>query len=373
MTEKSALVLIIDDEEAMRDSCAQILLKNRYRVETAENGTEGIRKIKNLRPDAVIVDLKMTGTSGFDVLDTLPGIDPHIAVIVITGYATVDSAVEAMKKGAFDFLPKPFTPEELRIILARALDRRRLVLESEALRREKKALEDNFITMVSHQLRSPLVAIQQYFEIILAGIAGDPEGRMKKMIGKASERLKGLLNLINDWLDLARIDEDRLIGKLKPLDLRKTLDRLVEFMTPTARESSVSLEWHSPAGPLSDVLGDEESLEQVFMNLISNAINFNKPQGRVRIDLRDEPDSVVVEVRDTGIGIAKEHLPFIFDQFFQVSRSEDKARKGSGLGLSIAKKIVDAHRGRIDVASEAGCGTSFTVRLPKSSRAGAPA
>jgi signal transduction histidine kinase len=109
----------------------------------------------------------------------------------------------------------------------------------------------------------------------------------------------------------------------------------------------------------------------VFINLLNNAIKFNKPQGRVRIDLRDEPDSVVVEVQDTGIGIAKEHLPFIFDQFFQVGRGEDKARKkGSGLGLSIAKKIVEAHRGRIDVSSEPGCGTTFTVRLPKSSQAG---
>jgi signal transduction histidine kinase len=371
VTEKTALVLVIDDEEAMRDSCAQILLKNRYRVETAENGTAGIQKIRDLRPDAVIVDLKMPGMSGFDVLDALPGIDPHIAVIVITGYATVDSAVEAMKKGAFDFLPKPFTPEELRIILAHALDRRRLVLEAEALRREKKILEENFITMVSHQLRSPLVAIQQYFEVVLAGIAGDPEGRLKAMIGKASERLTGLLNLINDWLDLARVDQRRLIGKLKPLDLRKTFDRLVEFMTPSARDAGISLEWHGPAAPISEVLGDEESLEQVFMNLLSNAIKFNKPQGRVRIDLRDEPDSVVVEVQDTGIGIAKEHLPFIFDQFFQVGRGEDKARKkGSGLGLSIAKKIVEAHRGRIDVSSEPGCGTTFTVRLPKSSQAG---
>ena len=122
----------------MRDSCAQILRKNRFDVETAADGASGLQKIRDLRPDAVIVDLKMPGTSGFEVLESLPGIDPHIIAIVITGYATVDSAVEAMKKGAYDFLPKPFTPEELRMILARALERRRLVLETEALRREKE-------------------------------------------------------------------------------------------------------------------------------------------------------------------------------------------------------------------------------------------
>ena len=102
--------------------------------------------------------------------------------------------------------------------------------------------------MVSHQLRSPLVAIQQYFEVILAGIAGDLDEKPREMIRKARERLDALLNLINDWLDLARIERGRLVGKLKPVDLRKTLDRLVEFMAPSARESGVTLEWSAPAG-----------------------------------------------------------------------------------------------------------------------------
>jgi len=367
------LVLIIDDEESMRDSCSQILLKGRYRVETAPDGTTGLQKIRDLRPDAVIVDLKMPGISGFEVLENLRLIDPRIMAIVVTGYATVESAVEAMKKGAFDFLPKPFTPEELRMILSRALEYRRLALEAERLRREKKLLEDNVITMVSHQLRSPLVAIQQYFEVILADIAGRVEDKPKEMIRRASERLTGLLNLINDWLDLARIDQGRLVGKLKPLDPGKMMRKLVEFMTPLAKEFEVTLEWSGPEGPNFEVLGDEETLEQVFTNLISNAIAYNKPQGRVRIGLRADPDFVVIEVQDTGIGISQDHLPFIFDQFFQVSRREGKKMKGSGLGLSIAKKIVEAHDGRIDVSSELGIGSTFTVRIPKVRREADPA
>lgn len=365
------LVLIIDDEESMRDACAQILLKNKYRTEAAGDGASGLQKIRDLRPDAVIVDLKMPGTTGFEVLENLRLFDPQIAAIVITGYATVDSAVEAMKKGAYDFLPKPFTPEELRLILARALERRRLALEADALRREKKLLEENIITMVSHQLRSPLVAIQQYFEVILSGIAGDPAEKPKEMIRRARERLDALLNLINDWLDLARIDKGKLVGKLEPLNLRRLLEKLMEFMNPLAKEFGVSLEWAGSPGRTAEVLGDKETLEQVFTNLISNAIQYNRPQGRVGISLREDPDCLVVEIQDTGIGISQEHLPLIFDQFFQISRGQSKKMKGSGLGLAIAKKIVEAHNGQIEVSSAPGTGSTFTVRLPKAPPAGA--
>jgi two-component system sensor histidine kinase/response regulator len=365
MVDDTPLILIIDDEEAMRDSCAQILVRNRWRVETAGDGASGLEKISGLRPDVVIVDLKMPGLSGFDVLRRLPEIDPRIVAIVITGYATIDSAVEAMKAGAFDFLPKPFTPEELRIVLGRALDRRRLALEAETLKKEKKALEEHFITLVSHQLRSPLVAIQQYFEVILAGLAGEPDARWTDMIRKASERVRGLLDLINDWLDLARVDQGGLVGKFRSVDAAAILDRLMEFMSPAAREAGVSLEWTAASLPdQARVRGDGESLEQVFSNILSNAIKFNRPQGKVGVRIASDPGWVIVEIRDTGVGIAPEHLARIFDQFFQVAPREKGVRKGSGLGLAIAKKIVEAHRGRIDVQSEPGVGTIFTIRLP---------
>jgi signal transduction histidine kinase len=359
------LVLVIDDEESIREACSQILVKSRYRVETAADGAAGIRKIRDLRPDVVIVDLKMPGMSGFEVLDRLPTFDPAIVGIVITGYATIDSAIEAMKKGAYDFLPKPFSPEELRLIISRGLERRRLFLEAEALRREKRLLEDHFITLVSHQLRSPLVAIQQFFEVILAEAGGDSGSRLQDMIHKAGERLEGLLRLINDWLDLARIEQSGLAGNLHPVNVASIVDRQVAFMAPAARASQVTLEWTSPAGPALLVLGDESCLEQVFSNLIGNAIAYNRPQGRVRIGLKEEAEDIVVEIQDTGIGIAKEHLPFIFDQFYRVSRSETRRSRGSGLGLSIAKKIIEVHRGRIDVVSTPEVGTTFTVRLPK--------
>ena len=363
MVEK-AIILIIDDEEAMRDSCSMILTKDGYRAETAENGKIGLEKARELKPALALIDLKMPGLSGFEVLEKLKESDPRIIPIVITGYATVESAVEAMKKGAYDFLPKPFTPDELRIIIGRALERRKLAQEAENLRREKKLMEENFITMVSHQLRSPLVAIQQYFEVILAGMAGRVEDAQKEMIVRARERLGNLLQLINDWLDMARISRGQIVDKLKPLALDKLLKGQVEFMKPLAQEYKVRLELRPAAGRLM-VLGDGQSLEQVFSNLITNAIKYNRPDGSVSIAVREEDNMVLAEVTDTGIGISKEQLPFIFDQFYRASRREDQKIKGTGLGLAIAKKIVEAHNGAILVTSELGKGTTFSVRLPK--------
>ena len=358
------VILVIDDEESMRDSCSQILLKEGLRTETAEEGSVGLEKIKEIKPDLVLIDLKMPGISGMEVLEKIREIDPNIIAVVITGYATVESAVEAMKKGAYDFLPKPFTPEELRIIIRRGLERRELILETESLRKEKKLIEENFITMVSHQLRSPLVAILQYFEVILGGMTGEVPEKQKDIILKSRNRLENLMNLINDWLDVARLDSGQIVDKLKPLSLKKVIEKLLEDMKPLTAEESISLKLGS-CSKNDLVQGDKETLEQVFSNLINNAIRYNKPKGRVIISIKENKDFIATEVQDTGIGIAKEHLPFLFDQFYRVKRGEGQKIKGTGLGLSIAKKIVDAHGGTIQVYSEPGKGSTFTVLLPK--------
>ena len=364
MLEKTPFILVVDDEESMRDACSKILKKDGFLADTAKDGSAGLEKIEKNKPDLVLVDLKMPGISGMEVLEKIKEIDPNIISVVITGYSTVESAVEAMKKGAYDFLPKPFSPEELRIIIRRGLERRKLILETESLRKEKKLIEENFITMVTHQLRSPLVAIQQFFEVILGGMVGEVQEKQKEMITRSRDRMDGLLKLIDDWLDVARLSGGQIVDKLKRLSLKKIIKKLIGDMQPLAQKNDVSLEF----GTCSEndlVQGDEETLEQVFSNLITNAIRYNKPKGRVVITIKENKDFISAEVQDTGIGIAKEHLPFIFDQFYRVKRGEDQKIKGTGLGLSIAKKIVDGHGGSIKASSELGKGSSFTVLLPK--------
>jgi two-component system, sensor histidine kinase and response regulator len=365
MNQKQHSVIIIDDEESMRDSCTMILKKDGFETITADNGEEGLQKIKELHPDIALVDLKMPGISGLNVLERIQSIDPHILPIVITGYATVESAVEAMKKGAYDFLPKPFTPEELRVIIRRGLEKIKLAREAEVLRREKKLIEENFITMVSHQLRSPIVAIAQYFETIMSGAVGQVSPQQENMLKKAKDRLEGLLTLINDWLDAARMNTGELVKKFKPVSLQDLIKEQVEFLKPMAEKKAVTLNLAESQGE-DRVLGDKDTLEQVFSNLITNAVKYNREGGEVNITIQEDEDTVTAHITDTGIGIPKDKIPYLFEQFFQVNRT--KKGQGSGLGLTIAQKIAEAHNGSIAVSSEKDKGSTFSVTLPKAGK-----
>ena len=159
--ETKSKILIIDDEEVVLDSCTQILKGGNYQIATAPDGQQGLKLLQEFLPDLVFVDLKMPGISGFEVLEKINEFDTTIVTVVITGFATVSSAVDAMKKGAYDFLPKPFTPDEFRLITRRSIERRRLVLEAISLRREKELLREQFASIVSHELKAPLNAVQQ--------------------------------------------------------------------------------------------------------------------------------------------------------------------------------------------------------------------
>jgi len=359
-----ATILVIDDEEAMRDSCYQVLSKDGYRTETAEDGDSGLQKIRDIKPDLVLVDLKMPGMGGMELLEKTRDIDPNIVFVVITGYATIESAVDAMKRNAYDFLPKPFTPDQLRIVTRRGLERRKLTLESARLRQEKEKMRENFVTLVSHQLRSPLVSVQQYFEVMLGGFAGEVAGKQKEMIEEASKRIDALLNLVNDWLNMSRIETGKLIGKFEPVDLASVLSETMELLKPLAEDRKVALEMDL-RDSLAVVEGNGESLKQAFTNLVSNGINYNIEGGTVTVSTKEEGGHLVAEVSDTGIGISQENLPFIFDEFFRVKTEETRGVTGSGLGLPIAKRIIEAHNGSIKVASEPGKGTTFSILLPK--------
>jgi len=198
-------------------------------------------------------------------------------------------------------------------------------------------------------------------------MVGEIQEKQREMILKGRNRLERLLSLISDWLDVARLDSGQIVDKLRSLSLKKVLSKVVEDLRPLTKENNISLK----LGSCSEndlVQGDEDTLEQVFSNLITNAIRYNKPKGQVIINIRENKDFIVTGVQDTGIGISKDHLTFIFDQFYRVKRTEDQKIKGTGLGLSIAKKIVEAHGGSIQVSSEEGKGSTFTVLLPKAEK-----
>jgi two-component system sensor histidine kinase/response regulator len=364
-------VLIVDDEEAIRDSCSQVLSKSGYECHAAVDGIEGLHLAHQVDPDVILLDLMMPGVQGLEVLEQVLKSHPNTVCIVITGYATIESAVEAMKRGAFDFLPKPFTPEELRLIVTRGIEHRRLLQETTALREEKERMKQYFITIVAHELRSPLLLVKQYLDLIVGGKMGSIDDTAREMLEGAHGTLKGLLDLIADWLQLARINAGDIAGGMEEIDLWPVLSRVVEEMAPFAAEKGVTLTLDSPP-ERTRIRAHAESLAVVFKNLISNAIKYNRPQGSVILVGRAADGTLHVEVRDTGIGIPNQEIPFIFEDFFRVKSSKTAEIPGTGLGLSIVKKIVEGHRGTVEVESKENEGTAFSVRLPLLRRAQTP-
>lgn len=367
MIRDRAQILVIDDEEVVRDSCTKVLAEDGYFVKSAENGELGMEAFKDLHPDLVLIDLKMPGKSGMEVLEEIEDADPDVIKIVITGYASVSSAVDAMKRGAYDFIPKPFTPDEMSLIVARGLEKRRLLLEQNALRLSQEKIRRNMVSLVSHELRAPLAATVQYLEVILSGMAGDIPPDARDMIDRSNLRLREMLELIRKWLNLATFDPIKMAEHFEDVNLPEAAKASVSLLKSLASEKKLRLTVDAPRS-LPTIKGSKVALEEIFNNLIGNAIKYNKEGGYVEVRFQEKDDDILVEVSDNGIGIDEEHLPRIFDEFYRVDGRRNAPIQGSGLGLSIVKTMVDAHGGHIDVKSRLEEGTAFTIRFPKSFR-----
>src|SRR4030043_2051557 len=228
-------IIIIDDEEVVLDSCTMILEGSDYIVRTAEDGTSGLNLVNELQPDLVFIDLKMPGIQGIEVLEKITESNPTIVSIVITGYATVTSAVEAMKKGAYDFLPNPFTPDEFRLITKRGLERRKLMLETIALRKVKEILRENFAAIVSHELKSPLGAIQQNLYALDEELSGVLTESQKARFGRMKSRIDVLIKQIHLWLRGMSIDIAKISENFAPISISTVISKAIESVEPHAK------------------------------------------------------------------------------------------------------------------------------------------
>ncbi|HEX5043004.1 MAG TPA: response regulator [Candidatus Polarisedimenticolaceae bacterium] len=355
-SEEAVRVVVIDDDEAIRISCRRILEREGYAVEVFDRGADGLARVREDAPPLLLVDLKMPEMDGFQVLEEVRRTDPNVVVVVITGYATIATAVEAMKAGAYDFLPKPFTPDELRLVVERGLERERL-------RREKELAQRRFITFVSHQLKSPLVAVKQYLDVLTYTSADTLPPRAREWIGRSEERLAEALQLIHDWLALARVEQGGFAAPGASTVLSAEIPRLLAQQAAAAAGARVALT-AEVAPDLPPVRGDALAVSTVLENLLANAIKYNRPGGSVRLTAVPAGAGVEIRVEDTGIGIPADRLPAVFDEFVRVRTPETAGIPGSGLGLTICRTIVRSLRGTIGAESREGAGTTFTVRLP---------
>jgi hypothetical protein len=241
-----------------------------------------------------------------------------------------------------------------------------------ALEREKQAAErlrdldrskSDFVATVSHDLRTPLTSIIGNTELLLDGDAGEIPPLQQKLIATVDRNARRLDTLVGDLLLLSRVESGTMRLDLRPVAIREVIDGALEALAAKLSDD-IALEVEAPAEPVL-VQGDLDQLERVTTNLVGNALKFTPPGGRVEICVAPDPEQVRLQIRDTGMGIPEDELPYVFDRFYRSSRSQKKGSPGTGLGLTIVKSIVDLHHGTIEAAANPGGGTVFTITLPR--------
>lgn len=486
-----ARILLVDDESRFRETSKRLLSLRGFEVMGAENGNAGLEILSKNSIDLIILDLKMPVMGGEEFLAAMRPTHPDVPVIVITGHGTLDIAVECMKKGAYDFITKPFEMEHLLLTIDRALEKRKLEEEKKRyqeenvrnlieLSTEKKRLEtiihcmanglmvtnknmeivlhnpalfrllersgdltnpvpvreviqdetlletlkriqsgevpekgffsheihagtkvlraisaptlgpdrnvfwavagavtlleditafkqldqmkSDFLNLVAHELRSPLVSIRQLNSVLLEGLAGPLQEKQQDFVKRSMNKIDALLSLINDLLDVARLEGGRLVRQQVAVDIGKMIQEMLALMESRAKEQGVTLV--CSVQNMKPLMADPRNIEEVLNNLLSNAINYSPDGGTVTVTAKGLDQSIEIKVSDQGVGIPPEEVPKIFEKFYRVKHPKTRHVTGTGLGLSLVKGIVEAYHGSIGVESVPGKGTTFTIILP---------
>jgi signal transduction histidine kinase len=236
------------------------------------------------------------------------------------------------------------------------------VLEDITVYKDLDRMKTDFVNMVAHELRSPLVSIRQIQSVLLEGMAGPLQEKQSDLVSRGLKKIDALLELINDLLSVAKMEEGRLIQRQSRVDLSTLIADLVALLEPRATQQGIALTCTCNAPP--PVWADPGNIEKILANLISNAINYSPSGGEVKVCARGNGKCAEITVKDTGIGIAPEELPKIFDKFYRVKHPKTRHITGTGLGLSLVKGIVESYHGSIEVESVPDRGTTFRVLLP---------
>jgi two-component system sensor histidine kinase/response regulator len=378
-------ILVIDDELGIRRACQRALEPQGFKVETAATIHEGLHKIGEGDFDLVLLDVMLPDGRGIDLIDPIQEKDPDLVSVIITGYATVELAVRAIKQGAYDFISKPFTSDLLLMTVNQGLEKRQLSLEAKRLQaieqeaaqlaRAKEEMErldrfkSAFMLTVAHELRAPVGGAQSLLRTLLRGLAGELNNQQRDILSRVEARLGILMELINDLLALAATKAIETPEPLERVSLQPVIQNVIDQFRAEAEDKQVALTFDAPSRILT-AHATEDGLRTVFGNLIGNAVKYTPSGGSVEVVVMEEDDQARITVSDTGIGIPGDALPQIWDEFFRARNARRYGISGTGLGLSIVKEIVTRFGGLIDVQSAEGKGTTFTLKLPLDSKEG---
>lgn len=363
-------VLIVDDEPGIRSGTRRILKDFSvdfpfmdegvtYHVLEAASGEEALPIVDDHRPEIVLLDNKLPGMEGIEVLEYIRKKEYDIPVIMITSYASLELAVKATKDGAYDFIPKPFTPQELRSSIENITKKIFLRKMTQKLNQDAKQIRFQFLSVLSHELKAPLHAIEGYVQMMQARELGNNMEDYDEILERLSVRIKGMRNLILDLLDFTKIESGKADQQIELLDPAQIARAAIDTIRPYAIQKDVTI--HLDAEEDVHLMADAEDLEIIFNNLLSNAVKYNKQGGKVEVSIYREKESVRIKVNDTGIGMSGEDKDKLFRDFVRIRNPKTKDISGSGLGLSIVKKILQLYQADISVESIPDKGSTFTV------------
>lgn len=482
-------ILIVDDEKGLRIATQLLLEDEGYAVLTADCGEKGIEIGTSKEFDIAIIDLKMPDVDGIEVLTKIKSTFRNTICFIATAYASYDTAIEATQRGAFGYIPKPFTPEELIYNIEQGLKQRDLLLEADRLKKEKEErlleianeksrlstiiktindgvlvinlngqlsyfnyaalrylnisdfkignkiidklpeqiinlykkiisadkffiktfttqidilpnnelcveaaltpianpdgslagvviilsnitqfkkielIKSQFVSMVAHELKTPLSAVQGFLNIILDDSININEEKKKEYLERSLVRLKSLSDLVNDLLDISRMEIKSKQREIEDVKINDVIDATINFLELDLKKKKITIDKNIQEN-LPAIKADINEITRMFTNLISNAIKYNKDEGGIYITAHKENNFIIIKIRDTGIGMKPDEKEKLFNEFYRAKNEKTRNISGTGLGLSIVKKIIESYFGKIEVDSIYGYGTTFTIKLP---------
>jgi signal transduction histidine kinase len=369
-------ILVVDDEIGICEGIKRALTSQHFEVEAAYDGDTGLKKVQDDHYDLILIDVMLPRISGIDLIQLFHEKDPDVICIIITGYATIELAVQAIKRGAYDFLTKPFSVDELLHAVNQGLEHRRLSLEARRtqaaeaearqLAEETKRLTEldrakkDFIRLVTHELQAPVSAIETYLNLILEGYipTQDQPGILEKCLARTQEERA----LIQDLLELGHLEVLRSF-KTAEVEIGDLLRSALETCQEQIDKKKIALQVEIE--PLPSIVAAPEQIKSLWLNLVSNAIKYTPEGGSIRIRVNKGPGKTISgEVTDSGIGIPAEDMDSLFTEFFRARNAKALEVPGTGLGLVIVKRILDGLNGDITAESAVGKGTTFRFVIP---------
>lgn len=375
--EKEIRILVADDEEPILSICERYLSLSGYKVSLAVNGQDAIQSLIQQDFDLVLTDYIMPDIDGMELIKQIRESKPHIGVVMMTGFSTVELAVSAMKNGADDFVMKPLNFKEISFTLEKVLKSREMSEEVRRLRvinkkqEELEKIKNKFIEITSHELKTPVTSILNFSDLVreLPFELNEEQQEFLGIINQNAQQLNRIVSDMHSCLFDHNLKEHLCIDWFTVKEMVTAL--VGEFQEVTKdRALQISCDF---SDEIDKWQGDAFQLQRALREILGNAIKYTPDGGTIRVNSELLDSELSLGIVDTGIGITQEDQYRIFDRFYEVQDTQYHSTSetafmgaGTGLGLSVAKSIIDAHDGKISVQSQMNKGTTVTIRLPKS-------